>query len=84
MEPQTTVPAKLFDWIVNEKSVRGSRQGDKGNWQYDSARPVAFNPVSRVVRLSDGKEFLIAKDTICGVGDLAKQSERILASLSNR
>jgi len=77
MEPQTTVPAKLFDWIVNEKS-------DKGNWQYDSARPVAFNPVSRVVRLSDGKEFLIAKDTICGVGDLAKQSERILASLSNR
>ena len=72
---------ELFDWIVNSKHVRGSRRDDYGLWLYNSATPKYFNPISRIVGLEDGSNYLIKKNTVCKALGMDKASEAILGSL---
>ena len=72
---------ELFDWIANKKHIRGSRPGDVGVWINNSAKPVAFCPLTRVVVLEDGTHYLLQKKTASKALGLDKASEQVLASL---
>ena len=72
---------ELFDWIVNNKHVRGSRRDDCGIWLHNSATPKYFNPVTRIIELEDGTSFLIKKNTVCKALGMDKTSEAKLAVL---
>ena len=81
-------PVELFDWLVSANNVRGSiKPADVKNqswpWMYDSARPVAFNPTSRVVKLEDGTQYVLPAKLGSKVlnGVLKKQGEQVLSSL---
>ena len=72
---------ELFDWIVSSKNVRGSFNNDNGNWQNASAKPVAFDPKTRIVTLEDGKNFLLQIKNICSALKINKISEKCLLGL---
>jgi len=72
---------ELFDWIVNNKHVRGSRRNDCGLWLHNSAMPKYFNPDNRIVELEDGSCYLLKKNTVCKALGLDKISEAKLAVL---
>lgn len=75
---------ELFDWFVNDRCVRGSRAGDKGNWISNSAKPVYFNKTTRIIELEDGMRYLINDHTISKALGLNVLSNKILASLQNK
>jgi hypothetical protein len=77
---QSTI-VELFDWMINIKSVRGSKKNDQGVWMHNSEKPKYFCPQSRIVELEDGKQFLIKKENSCTALNLNKESEKILASM---
>ena len=72
---------ELFDWIINSKTLRGSKKDDQGMWMSQSEKPKFFCPQSRVVELDDGKQFLIKKENSCSALQLDKSSDKLLASL---
>jgi hypothetical protein len=72
---------ELFDWIVNEKNVRGSRMDDNGLWLHTSAKPEFFDPITRLLFLEDKSNYLLQKSTICKALDLNKKSDKILFNL---
>ena len=72
---------ELFDWIVNSKHVRGSRRDDGGLWLHNSSTPKYFNPITRVVELEDGTNYLIKKNTVCKALLMDKPSEAKLLLL---
>jgi len=76
-----TTIVELLDWIATTKHIRGSRLGDNGIWIHSGAKPVAFCPKNRVVKLEDGSRFLLQKKTICKALGMDKTSELLLASL---
>lgn len=75
---------ELFDWIVNTKHVRGSRRDDCGLWLHNSSTPKYFNPITRIIVLEDGSNYLIKKNTVCKALGMDKTSETILATLPNK
>ena len=75
---------ELFDWIINSKTLRGSKNNDKGLWMSQSEKPKFFCPQSRIVELEDGKQFLIKKENSCKALDLDKSSDKLLSSLPNK
>ena len=77
---QSTI-VELYDWMINLKSVRGSKKNDLGLWMHTSEKPKYFCPQSRIVELEDGKQFLIKKENSCTALNLNKESEKILDSL---
>ena len=74
---------ELYDWIINEKCVRGSKQDDMGMWLSNSSKPIRFCPVTRVVELIDGSKYIIKQKTICKAIGLDKKSEKVLDILSH-
>lgn len=75
---------ELFDWIINPKSLRGSKKDDEGMWMNNSEKPKYFSPQSRIVELEDGKQFLIKKETSCSALNLDKTSEKLLTALPTK
>ena len=75
---------ELFDWIINAKSLRGSKKDDQGMWMNNSEKPKYFSPQSRIVELDDGKQFLIKKETSCAALNLDKTSEKLLTALPTK
>ncbi len=75
---------ELFDWIINPKSLRGSKKNDEGMWMNNSEKPKYFSPQSRIVELEDGKQFLIKKETSCSALNLDKTSEKLLTALPTK
>lgn len=78
---ETTV--ELFDWIINDNTLRGSKKDDNGCWMSNSPKPLSFSPQTRIVELQGGEKFLIKKETICKALGLEKKSENTLIRLSN-
>ena len=72
---------ELFDWIANKKNIRGSKPGDLGVWLNNSAKPISFCPLTRVVVLEDGSRYLLQKKTVSKALGLDKTSEQVLANL---
>lgn len=92
MDKQTT---ELYDWILNENRVRGSVKGDHGFWvcgannegdminyEPEKEKPLSFNPKTRIT-ITDGRQYIIAKATVCKALSLNKESERILNAMQN-
>jgi hypothetical protein len=75
---------KLFDWIVTEKSVRGSRQDDNGLWVNNNLKPLYFCPINRVVEVDSGQRFLLTKETICKALGLDEKSNKFLNGLPTK
>jgi hypothetical protein len=75
---------ELFDWIANNKNVRGSKPNDGGMWQQNSDKPKYFSPATRVIELEDGSRYLIKKETMSKALGLDKVSENVLRSLPGR
>lgn len=75
------IVVELFDWIVNNKHVRGSRRNDSGLWIHNGSKPKFFCPKTRVVELEDGTRYLIKRETACKALGLDKTSEQILLTL---
>ena len=72
---------ELFDWIVNEKNVRGTRINDNGLWLHTSTKPTFFDPVNRILILEDKSKYLLQKSTICKALGINKNSDKILLKL---
>lgn len=72
---------ELFDWMINIKTVRGSKKNDQGLWMSNSDKPKYFCPQSRIVELEDGKQFLIKRENSCKALQLDKESEKLLNTL---
>jgi hypothetical protein len=72
---------ELFDWILNQNCVRGSRPNDQGCWINTSAPPAFFVPRTRQLTLTDGKTYIINRTTACKAFGLDKKGEIILANL---
>lgn len=75
------VPIELFDWIVNEKNVRGCPVNNRNYWQTNSAKPVAFDPKTRIIILQDNNKFILPIKNVCNALKLNKTSEKFLLSL---
>jgi hypothetical protein len=75
------IAIELFDWIVNEKNVRGCPANNRNYWQAASAKPVAFDPRTRVITLQDNKKFVLPIKNACNALKLNKSSEKFLLSL---
>ena len=73
---------ELFDWIVNEKNVRGCPANNRNYWQTNSAKPVAFDPKTRIITLQDNSKFILPIKNACTALKLNKTSEKFLLSLS--
>jgi hypothetical protein len=71
----------LYDWIVSEKSVRGSRTNDGGLWQSTSTPPISYDPETCTVTTKDGKKYRIYSDDICKAAHVDIKSMKVLASL---
>ena len=78
MEP----PVELFDWIINDNALRGSKKDDNGCWMNSSPKPISFSPQTRIVELAGGEKFIIKKETMCKALGLEKKSENTLNRLS--
>ena len=76
-------PVELFDWIINDNTLRGSKKDDNGCWMSTSPKPLSFSPQTRIVELEGGNRFIIKKETICKALGLDKKSENTLNKLSN-
>ena len=76
-------PVELFDWIINDNTLRGSKNDDNGCWMSTSPKPLSFSPQTRIVELEGGNRFIIKKETICKALGLDKKSENTLNKLSN-
>jgi hypothetical protein len=76
-----SMPIELFDWIANNKNIRGSKPNDIGVWIHNSAKPLSFCPLTRVVVLEDGTRYLLKKKTVCKALGLDKASEQALSEL---
>jgi hypothetical protein len=74
---------ELFDWIITDKTLRGSKKDDNGYWMSTSPKPLYFCPQTRIAELYGGEKFLIKKETICRALGLDKKSETILNLLPN-
>lgn len=72
---------ELFDWILTDKCLRGSKKDDNGLWMSSSPTPLYFNPQTRIIELADGCLFYIKRQTICKALSLDKRSEKILSLL---
>ena len=72
---------ELFDWILNENCIRGSKIDDLGIWVNNSAKPLRFCPTTRTIELKDGTKYIIKQKTICKAIGLDKKSEKVLNSL---
>ena len=75
------LPQELFDWLLNPVCLRGSRPNDQGVWFTGSAAPSKWNPDMRILELTDGKRFILKKETASKVLNLDKKSEQVLAAL---
>jgi hypothetical protein len=75
-------PVELFDWIINDNTLRGSKKDDNGCWMSTSSKPVSFLPQTRIVELEGGEKFIIKKETMCKALGLEKKSENTLNRLS--
>ena len=75
-------PVELFDWMINDNTLRGSKKDDNGSWMSTSPKPLSFSPQTRIVELEGGEKFLIKKETICKALGLDKKSDIILTRLS--
>jgi hypothetical protein len=73
----------LYDWIVTEDCVRGSREGDSGFWLSTSPKPKSFDPDNRILTLVNGTKYILYRENVCKVGKIPSNSERILSSLPN-
>lgn len=69
---------ELFDWIINQNTLRGSKKGDNGMWMNTSEKPIFFSPTSRIIELADGKQFLIKKENACKALNMDKTAEKTL------
>ena len=76
-------PVELFDWMINDTILRGSKKDDNGYWMSTSPKPLSFSPQTRIVELEGGEKFLIKKENICKALGLDKKSETTLNRLSN-
>jgi hypothetical protein len=72
---------ELFDWIITNKSVRGSKQNDNGLWMSNSCKPIYFTPNTRIIEVHGGETFLIKKENCCKAIGLDKKSEKWLNEL---
>ena len=77
-------PVEIFDWIINDNTLRGSKKDDDGCWMSTSQKPLSFSPQTRIVELEGGAKFLIKKETICKAIGLDKKSENTLNRLSSK
>lgn len=75
-------PIELYDWLINEKTLRGSMKNDRGLWMSNSPKPVKFDPITRIVELENNTKFIINKPTICKALGLHKTSEKELINLA--
>jgi hypothetical protein len=71
----------LYDWIISEKSVRGSRNNDMGQWQSSSAPPIAYDRNEYVVMTADKKKYCVFPQDICKAANVHIKSAQVLASL---
>ena len=76
-------PVELFDWMINDTTLRGSKKDDNGCWMSTSPKPLSFSSQTRIVELEGGEKFLIKKENICKALGLDKKSETTLNRLSN-
>lgn len=74
---------ELFDWMINDNTLRGTKKDDNGCWMSSSPKPLSFSPQTRIVELEGGEKFLIKKENMCKALGLDKKSENILIRLSN-
>ena len=74
---------ELFDWIINDKTLRGSKKDDNGCWMSSSPKPLFFSPQTRIIELEGGEKYLIKKENICKALGLDKKSEITLNRLQN-
>ena len=77
----TASAVELYDWMLNEKCVRGSMKNDNGVWLYQSAKPKSFDAPTRTLTLSDGTRYIIKRETMCKALNLNKTSEHTLTVL---
>lgn len=84
MEKSENKLVELFDWIINSKTLRGSKKDDQGMWMSQSEKPKFFCPITRIVELDDGKQFLIKKETSCSALQLDKSSDKLLSALPTK
>lgn len=75
---------ELFDWIINDKTLRGSKKDDNGCWMSSSPKPLFFSPQTRIIELEGGEKYLIKKENICKALGLDKKSEITLNTLKNK
>ena len=73
---------ELFDWIVYNNCIKGSKLNDNGMWLSTTNKPITFNNSTRIIMLEDGKKYLIKRETVCKALGLDKKSEKILGELS--
>ena len=74
---------ELFDWMINDKTLRGSKKDDNGCWMSSSPKPLFFSPQTRIIELEGGEKYLIKKENICKALGLDKKSEITLNRLQN-
>jgi hypothetical protein len=74
---------ELFDWMINDKTLRGSKKDDNGCWMSSSPKPLFFSPQTRIIELEGGEKYLIKKENICKALGLDKKSENTLNRLQN-
>ena len=72
---------ELFDWIITDKSVRGSKKDDNGMWVSQSPKPIYFTPSTRIIEVEGGDSYLIKKENSCKALGLDKKSEKWLNDL---
>lgn len=88
------LPVELYDWIVTKNRVRGSVKGDNGFWlcganndgnmfKYnpDSEKPLWFDSIKRILKIANGNQYILHKNTVCKALNLHITSEKILQSL---
>lgn len=75
---------ELFDWMINDKTLRGSKKDDNGCWMSTSPKPLFFSPQSRIIELEGGEKYLIKKENMCKALGLDKKSEIALNALQNK
>lgn len=75
---------ELFDWMINDKTLRGSKKDDNGCWMSSSPKPLFFYPQTRIIELEGGEKYMIKKENICKALGLDKKSEITLNRLQNK
>lgn len=72
----------LYDWILSDSCIRGSRKNDAGVWISTSPKPIHYDPNTNILTLENKKQYRIYRDDVCKALQLHMNSFKVMEILS--